>query len=246
MKIQVLADLHLEFAPLIVPETDADVVVLAGDIHVGVRGLEWILKSFRDRQVIYVLGNHEFYRGDLIELRQSIAQLAHGTNVHVLENSAVEIAGYSFLGCTLWTDFSLRGNAERSMAKAEELLNDFRLISIGRQRLRARDVARLHWESDTWLLGELPKHNRGRTVVVTHYAPSSRCQASGHVGSPLSPAFIANLGQLVASSGVPLWIHGHTHFNVDFTLDKTRVLSNQRGYPSERCPGFNPSLVVEI
>jgi len=37
MKIRVLSDLHLEFRDWVPPESDADVVVLAGDIHVGVR-----------------------------------------------------------------------------------------------------------------------------------------------------------------------------------------------------------------
>jgi hypothetical protein len=41
MKIRVLSDLHLEFAGWTPPPADADVIVLAGDIHVGVRGIEW-------------------------------------------------------------------------------------------------------------------------------------------------------------------------------------------------------------
>jgi hypothetical protein len=45
---------------------------------------------------------------------------------------------------------------------------------------------------------------------------------------------------------VPLWIHGHTHYNVDFKVGSTRVLTNQRGYPNELCKRFDPSLVIEI
>jgi hypothetical protein len=29
-------------------------------------------------------------------------------------------------------------------------------------------------------------------------------------------------------------------------IGKTRVVTNQLGYPDERCKGFNPSLIVEI
>jgi predicted phosphodiesterase len=247
MKIHLLADLHLEFAPVDIPETNADVVVLAGDINIGVRGIEWALYHFPTRPVIYVLGNHEFYRHDMWELRRTINHMAEGTNVRVLENTVVEIDGFSFLGCTLWTDFSLRGNAEHAMANAERLMNDFRLISNGPgQRLRARDLAQLHRESVLWLQAEFPKHDPARTVVVTHHAPSSRCEASGHVGGPLSPAFVANLDRLIEPSGVPLWIHGHTHHNVDFQLGKTHVLANQRGYPTEKCPRFDPTLVVHL
>ena len=40
MKVQILSDLHLGFADFEIPKTDADVIVLAGDIHVGTRADE--------------------------------------------------------------------------------------------------------------------------------------------------------------------------------------------------------------
>ena len=39
MKLHILSDLHTEFASFSPPETGADVVVLAGDIGVGLGGL---------------------------------------------------------------------------------------------------------------------------------------------------------------------------------------------------------------
>ena len=39
MRLHVLSDLHLEFGSATVPDTDAEVVVLAGDIHIGTRSL---------------------------------------------------------------------------------------------------------------------------------------------------------------------------------------------------------------
>lgn len=35
MKIQIFSDLHIEFQPFDITETDSDVIILAGDIHVG-------------------------------------------------------------------------------------------------------------------------------------------------------------------------------------------------------------------
>ncbi len=40
MKLHVLSDLHTEFADFSPPGTDADVVVLAGDIGVGLGGID--------------------------------------------------------------------------------------------------------------------------------------------------------------------------------------------------------------
>jgi len=41
MKLHILSDLHTEFADFVPPETDADVVILAGDIGVGLCGIKW-------------------------------------------------------------------------------------------------------------------------------------------------------------------------------------------------------------
>lgn len=67
------------------------------------------------------------------------------------------------------------------------------------------------------------------------------------VGDPWSPAYASNLDELVASSGAALWIHGHTHFPVDYRIGKTRVVSNPRGYVGREEPrGFRRDLVLEI
>ena len=64
MKIQLLSDLHLEFKDLDKSiTTGADVIVLAGDIHKKANAIPWINENIPTGvPVIYVLGNHEFYR----------------------------------------------------------------------------------------------------------------------------------------------------------------------------------------
>jgi predicted phosphodiesterase len=59
--IHVLSDLHLEFEAFTPEPVEADVIVLAGDTDLGTRGLEWAAKTFPNKAVIYVAGNHEFY-----------------------------------------------------------------------------------------------------------------------------------------------------------------------------------------
>ena len=112
MHLHILGDLHLEFGAINIPATNADVIVLAGDIHVGREGLRWARKQFPGKPVVYVLGNHEFYRHSLPGLTETLKGETDGSHIHVLENSSVEINGYTFLGCTLWTDFQLSGDAE--------------------------------------------------------------------------------------------------------------------------------------
>ena len=107
MKLQILSDLHLEFAPCQIVNTDADVVILAGDIHLGDRGYKWAEQNIKNKEVIYVLGNHEFYKEATPRLFEKLKKETKGTNIHVLENESISIGGVKFLGCTLWTDFEL-------------------------------------------------------------------------------------------------------------------------------------------
>jgi len=62
MKLHILSDLHIEFAPFKMLATNADVVILAGDIHLGEKGFKWAYDNIKDKDVIYVLGKHELYR----------------------------------------------------------------------------------------------------------------------------------------------------------------------------------------
>jgi len=114
MKLHILNDLHIEFEDFAPPATDADVVILAGDIGVGVEGLRWAKDRFLDRPVIYVPGNHEFYHHDLSLIEELKAQAPE--HIHVLNDDQVVIGGVRFLGCILWTDFALFGEAERFFA----------------------------------------------------------------------------------------------------------------------------------
>ena len=78
MKIQILSDLHLEEEGFNIPETDADVIVLAGDIHEGTRAIPWIQEQ-TDKLVIYVAGNHEFYGELCSELKYNLEFKAEGS-----------------------------------------------------------------------------------------------------------------------------------------------------------------------
>ena len=247
MRLHILSDLHLEFGPVDIPPVDADVVLLAGDIHAGNRRPEVGAKNnFPTQPVIYVLGNQERYRHSLPGNAGLLKAGAEGTNICVLENNLVEIGGITFLGCTLWTDFQLTGNPVEAMRVAEHTMSDYHVIRFNPEHrpLQPQDTARVHAESVAWLRRELPKSNPARTVVVTHHSPSTRSETPYHANSPLKPAFASNLDSLVEQSRVPLWIYGHNHYNGDFKLGSTRVLSNQRGYPDQLCEMFEPGLVI--
>jgi Icc-related predicted phosphoesterase len=248
MRLQVLSDLHLELDPYEPEATPADVVVLAGDIQVGCEGRKWAEQHFSGKPVIYVLGNHEFYHHSMPELTKILRRETSGSHIHLLENNAVEIDGFAFLGCTLWTDSELFGDPEAAMRVADQRMCDFSLIERKSEKgfFRPWQSAQLFADSVAWLKGEFSKHDPAKTIVVTHHAPSPRSIPAGYAGNVLSAAFASNLDDFIKESGVRLWIHGHLHHNVDYRIGKTRVYTNQRGYPGGLLPGFEPSAVIRV
>ena len=63
MIINIVSDVHLSLASLDIPETDADLVILAGDIGRPATAVSWMSKFAKP--VLYVPGNHEFYGGSI-------------------------------------------------------------------------------------------------------------------------------------------------------------------------------------
>ena len=247
MKLHILNDLHIEFEDFEPPATDADVIVLAGDIGVGMEGLRWAEARFPDRPVIYVPGNHEFYHHD-IDLIDALKAEAPD-HIHVLNDDQVVIDGVRFLGSILWTDFALFGETDRFFAQqaARQRMTDFSIIQNHGRRFTPEDAARRHAASRGWLASMLAQPFDGKTVVVTHHAPSSRSVPARYARDLLTPAFASNLETLMDSDGVALWIHGHIHDSFDYEIDGTRVVCNPRGYaPNALTPDFRPDFIVEI
>jgi len=248
MKLRVLSDLHVEFESFEPPPAEADVVLLAGDIHVRHHGLDWARDSFPDRPVLYVLGNHEYYGRAMPRHLEKLRRQAAGSNVRVLENEAIRIGGVTFLCCTLWTDFALLGDARLAGFTAGQVMSDYRIIRVSPtyRRLRSSDTAAAHRRSKDWLAEAARQHAGDRLVVITHHAPSAASVPDDFRGNLVSAAYASNLDELVASTGADLWIHGHLHNQSDYRIGGTRIVCNPRGYPGERNPRFQPDLVVEI
>lgn len=244
MRIHLLSDLHLEFEPFKPLVHDADVVVLAGDIHVKAKGVPWALDTF-ECPVLYVPGNHEFYNGHLTATLEKMRALAD-QNVHVMDRDVLVLNGVRFVAATMWTDFASMGNAYEAALAAQSAMTDFRVIrTAGYRRIRPADLTKEAKASRRWLKETLSAPFDGRTVVVTHHAPSLRSlQGSPHADGLLDAAY-ANDWEDLFGPPVDLWLHGHSHFGVDYVCNGTRVVSNPRGYPGEET-GFKPDLIIDI
>jgi predicted phosphodiesterase len=267
MKIQLLSDLHLEHShrhpPFVLPATDADVVVLAGDIDNGTLAIDWAEKAFPSQAVLYVPGNHEYYETDLPAAAVALKGRARrSANVRLLDNDELTIDGVRFLGSTLWTDFALLGYPKMEQAIAESLKQvvDFRKIRMGDDFLTPQQTVDLHRDAIAFLQTRLDQSFAGKTVVITHHAPHPSSVHPRWADSLVNAAFVSNLTRLMGKSA--LWFHGHTHDSFDYTVHGTRVLANPMGYRASNWresrtsntplrvvnenSRFDPAMVVEI
>ncbi|CDM42348.1 MULTISPECIES: metallophosphoesterase [Pseudomonadaceae] len=245
MRIHLLSDLHNEFSAFTPEQLDCDVVILAGDIDLKARGVEWAKQSFSG-PVLYVPGNHEFYGGHLTWTLEKL-RAAQDDRVRVLDRDELILAGVRFLGATMWTDFEATGNPHIAAFSAQTALNDFRQIRAENyRRIRPADLIARSVQTKDWLRDRLAEPFDGPTVVITHHAPTLRSlQGNPHAGTDLDAAFANRWEDLMGSDHVALWVHGHSHTAVDYELAGTRVVSNPRGYPGEET-GFCPDLVIEV
>lgn len=259
MKLRVMSDLHIEFGKLtvpVLPNEGGTVCILAGDIGVAIRPDTYVpfvkkmAKRFSD--VIYVLGNHEYYRGDydttFIAIKNKLGQL---TNVTVVGD---EIATFVYekekvtiISTTLWTDMDNRNPL--TMLAAVRGMNDYHVITRMGGKLTPEDTIAIHERVVGKLFEEIKywKNMGWKVVVVTHHAPSCLSTAMEYKDDVLNGAFRSNLEYKILDTNPNLWIHGHIHNSSDYMLDQTRVICNPRGYivldPNER---FDSRLTIDI
>ncbi|MFK5948398.1 MAG: metallophosphoesterase [Methylococcales bacterium] len=264
VKVHVLSDLHNEFLRNNkinsshlwegkIPETDADVIVLAGDIDVGTAGVKWAVSESErlSKPILYVLGNHEFYHEEYKSMKKLIKSFAEGTDVHILDGDEFVFNGVRFLGVTLWTAYNLPGIYQdwaRQILDAEFI--DHQVIRYEfmdkESRFLTKDAYALHSKDMVWLKDKLSEKFDGKTVVISHHGPHMVCQHPGFPESETSMAFHSDLSNLFEKYKIDTWIYGHTHANVDVNVIDTRLISNQAGYPGERVIDFDIKKIIEI
>ncbi len=253
MKIALFSDLHLSVQPMEVPATDADVVIVAGDVQRPAQGVAWA-RQFT-QPTLYVAGNHEFYGSDLVSTMAALRLEAEGTQVRVLEQDEWRHGGVRFLGCTLWSDYRLYDSSEQrdeGLQKAQAFVRDFSRIGLCPDfpdRFTPAASQLLFDRSVAWLDARFAEPFEGATVVVTHFAPTRSSIAVQFAGSPLNACFVSDLEAHILRWQPALWLHGHVHHSCDYRVGATRVVANPRGYAPKgelENAHFSPGLLITL
>ena len=233
MRIQIASDLHLESYPGRRPPAAAfrpaerDVLVLAGDIGTGMLARDFVLRELARSPVIYVPGNHEYYR---FALREEIDDdwrdvADRQPELHYLVAEGVDIAGVRFWGAPWYSDLWGARDA-RTLADITASIHDFAHPPY--HPWGVHDHLAAH-ERQT----ELLEAEAGRVdVVVTHWPPTRQAMHPKFEGDALNPYFYNDREDLIPVIGAQLWISGHTHEAWDLP-DRHDPLCRQ----SRRLPG---------
>lgn len=269
LTLQIVSDLHLEFeedkhgnlrSSLILPKTDADLLVFAGDTGRALRGMQWAHATCARLGIpgIYILGNHEYYKRSfervVAELKAEAQRL--GGLITVLQDESYISHNVPIFGATLWTDMELNGNKFLDTLAVQDKLRgmrDYRLIRRdgGQRKFLVQDSVAAHQLSRAKLQEFLHAHGT-EAVVVTHHAPSPRSipekfRIGTHV--PFNAAYASNLESLIARYQPRLWVHGHIHHTQNYYLGDTQIIANPRGYVQPHQPfesDFNPALTLRV
>ena len=181
MKIAITSDVHLEFGPLELKNTEgADVLVLSGDIATAkdfdstaamygdmphskkaARYVDFFRAASREfKHVIYVVGNHEHYNYDFKYTTTYIkSNLEHLENVYLLDNETKKIDDVTFIGGTMWSDMNKRDPL--TLLRIKDMMNDFRCVKNS-NRQSYRKVPLYEYNED----GSLKKDENGHMIQI--------------------------------------------------------------------------------
>ena len=252
-KFRLVSDIHQEFFlhakgyDFWVPEKLEDdkntVLIIAGDYglvkHATV--LKFLLEDLCEQfqAVVYVLGNHEYWKGCLLRAIPKLKETTgHLENLHVLENDTVVFGDTVVIGCTLWSSIN---------TVAAQFMHDYRATrySIDNPRkMTMMDTLTKHCESVSYINDAIAAYSGLKKVVVSHFAPSYKSVHPHFWSSGCNSAYYTDLEHMVER--VDVWCHGHMHNSSDYMVGDGRVLCNPRGYLREENREFKEDLIFEV
>lgn len=272
--IRVFSDLHLDFDfnqknKKFIPEKDLwhpfdletdkkTTLILAGDIWHSKKGFSFMGYSWykeiskKYKYVILVLGNHDYWGGNLttehIKIKNYIQEQSI-ENMFVLQNEKLEFNNTNILGTTLWLNFD--NNNKFVIDTFNQISSDKKYIRVGNNfsKINFNHIYKEHCKALMFLKNNLRNNNNLQNIVISHHPPSKQSLEDNIINyleeninniSNFSEKekinFYShyldfnNLESLFYDYDIDLWIHGHTHTPKQYKINKTNIINNARGY----------------
>lgn len=241
MKFLVASDIHTEFKKLhripdLPPASEYDAVLLAGDIGMGMSGIEWAVDFFPgDKDIIYIPGNHEYYRNHYQRLCEAFRDHKYA-NVRVLNPGVVIYADCIVIGATLWSQLKFHDQEDISDL-ARRSIADFHVIGADPNITWDVDIhTRTHAAEVQYICERLDEFSQSpkQIIVATHFLPSRQFTHPKYHGSSLNAYFASDLDWIMEDYKPSKWICGHTHDAYKgIHPSGTELICNPFGYPGE-------------
>jgi 3',5'-cyclic AMP phosphodiesterase CpdA len=262
MKLRICSDLHLEYEDFRLPITEDErntVLVLAGDICNISRHKQFV-SFFHDvtsrfRKVLYVFGNHEFYRTTMGEAEEIFLNGVWNFFYNLIftsEGISFVLDDTTFIMATLWTAWNhpqhiLNTSNEFSMEFCRKNMADFSIIKDKNGGIWTPQASKIaHRNQLNFIRNAIEANQTEKVVVITHHAPSLKSIHGRFWKHDMNPGFTSDLSPFILKYKPNLWIHGHTHSSFDYLdNDKTRIICNPKGYGMENLY-FDPSLLIDL
>lgn len=262
LKLQIVSDTHLEFRKN--PEflkPCAPILCLLGDIcacgtpsefKIFINFLKVISPKFQ--KIIHVAGNHEYYAGPRTGKRWENTYEGINAKLRLLTKA---FPNYTFMsnniyklkvgstlvfiiGTTLWSYIP-----PDKRPTVHTIMNDYNMTyRIDGDKIRkwnVNDTVKLHSNAVKLIkrTSAIAKKHNAKCILLTHHKPIMDGPKTYH-----QHCYESNLAHLITSP-IIFAAHGHTHKKYMKLINDVPVVSNPRGYPSERTK-FDPSFCVEI
>jgi predicted phosphodiesterase len=232
------------------------------DFRVYKEFIKYLAPKFK--YIFHIPGNHEYYTSgnknityeDTIPgINKKIQNyLKSFNNIFFLNDSTVKLnidkKTYIFIGTALWT-----GIRQHNKKKIESMMNDYNSIYMPCQlpkksikslqpvrKFTVDDMSKIHIKSLKYIKKEMSKIKPDEIgIVLTHHKP----YRSASIEKIITQAYETDIiGTIIKSPHrVKLFVYGHTHVADDSQVDGVRVVSNPKGYPSQKTRYKNDFVV---
>lgn len=270
LNIQIVSDIHAEFwgkkSKFNFIKPSAPILALLGDIcccgsdddfEIFKRFINEVLPYYEN--IIMVSGNHEYYFNptkkstaatvnntmDAIDAKIKAFFKETSPKLHYLNNTSLKMTvgktTYLIVGSTLWSWIP-----EDQRVQIQSSMNDYRYCYVQEgnsvRHINATDIANKHLKNYKYIRSQIRKAQKvGQKVIVfTHHKPYTSPTFDPNT---LDVAYESDLTVLMKKSPIVLWAYGHTHVADDSLIEKTRMYSNPKGYPSQKTKYIKDAVV---
>lgn len=238
MRVFGLSDVHVDYEAnldwvdeLSRQDYQADAVIVAGDLSHKLALTQRCLALFQERfaHVLFVAGNHDLWLNskDTHHSIDKFHQLREALDQQGIEQDALYTPSVSLVPLQSWYDYSF-GEPE---PKLRDMWVDFRRCRWPNQWQPAQ-VADYFFamNPEPKIRPNIP------CITFSHFMPRLGLLppvAVEHFGFLLPILGSAAIDVQLRAHQPSIHLYGHSHVNVDKTLDGVRYINNARGYPKE-------------